>query len=334
MPLPPSSEMLPDLPHLPSLKALQAFDAAARCDSLSRAADLLHVTHGAVSRQVRQLEEQMGVRLFERSGRGLVLTAAGRELATATRHHLEGLARVCRELSRGDAETPFVLSCPGSFLARWFIPRMARLKQALPQLELHLTASDDVSQLRPGVDAVLRFQQPPFGGDDGHTLQILGPERIGPVLRPGQWPQIDRDSGSWPPAQHVLFELPLLHTRSRPDAWLDWCTQQDMDASRLTQAQGFDHLSYLLEATLVGLGVGIAPDYLVEEDLRSGRLIAPWGFVATEAHLVLALPGNEASPRHPLSMALAEWLTKELSSQVTEEEHGARPDDGPGHYAS
>ncbi|MGQ7247808.1 LysR family transcriptional regulator [Halomonas sp. V046] len=304
-----------EIPSLPSLNALRTFDAAARFESASRAADALHVTHGAVSRQIRQLEDQLGTPLFERAGRGLRLTAQGQELAAATRHHLGGLSRVCRELARGDAAAPFVLSCPGSFLARWFIPRMARLKEALPDLDLHLSAGDDIGGLRPGVDGMLRFQPPPFEGDGMEQIRVLGPERIGPILRPDRLPPgiaSDLAAGKQV-APQALVGLSLLHTRSRPSAWADWCRQCGVASGRLSMGQGFDHLSYLLEATLVGLGVGIAPDYLVEEDLRSGRLVAPWGFVATDACLTLAVPRGPRSPRHPLADALADWLATELA---------------------
>ncbi|WP_405281139.1 LysR family transcriptional regulator [Cobetia sp. Ld8] len=297
---------------LPPLNALRTFDVAARHESASRAAEELHVTHGAVSRQIRQLEDALGTRLFDRAGRGLTLTQAGRELATATRHHLGGLARVCGALARSDARAPFVLSCPGSFLARWFIPRLGALKDALPELELHLTASDDNEGLRNGVDGVLRFQTPPFDDAEHQETRVLGTERIGPVLRPdSEW----LSEASSPPCPEVLLGLPLLHTRSRPQAWPDWCSRQGLSSEGLDYAQGFEHLNYLLEATLVGLGVGIAPDYLVEEDLRSKRLVAPWGFVETEACLTLTLPQvGRARARHPHAEALGEWLARELAT--------------------
>ncbi|WP_254918370.1 LysR family transcriptional regulator [Cobetia sp. QF-1] len=300
-----------NLPMLPPLNALRAFDAAARFESASRAAEALHVTHGAVSRQIRQLEETLGTQLFERVGRGLRLTQAGHELATATRHHLGGLARVCSELTRRDARAPFVLSCPGSFLARWCIPRLGALKQSLPELELHLTASDEADTLRPGIDGVLRFQMPPFKETERQETRVLGKERIGPVLRP---------DAAWlpnetPPSPAVLLDLPLLHTRSRSQAWPDWCARQSLPSDQLHYAQGFEHLNYLLEATLVGLGVGIAPDYLVEEDLRSKRLIAPWGFVETQACLTLTLPeAGRARGRHPYADVLSAWLAQELAA--------------------
>lgn len=139
---------------LPSLNALRAFDVAARTLNLTRAAEQLHVTHGAVSRQIRLLEEQLGVELFRREGRGLVLTAEGERLSATTTQAFARLTQTCEQLKRQAAGAPLVLACSGSFLARWFIPRLDRLQTCYPELNLHLTASEEASwPLRPGVDA-------------------------------------------------------------------------------------------------------------------------------------------------------------------------------------
>lgn len=282
----------------PSLNALRAFDAAARERSISRAAECLHVTHGAVSRQIRQLEEQLGVALFQRAGRGIELTAAGRQLYRTTRDAFAQLEHACDQLQREAAGAPLVLSCSGSFLARWFIPRLNQLKQDCPELELHLTASEEEQPLRPGVDAALRFATPPW--PKGQQVIELAPERIGPVMHPKLKPD----------ASTSLLQLPLLQTLSRPQAWPNWCQQHSLDHHQLQIHQSFEHLNYMLEAALVGLGVAIAPEYLVEEDLRTGRLIAPWGFIETDARLSLWLPGEEISPRVE---QLAGWLKHALS---------------------
>ena len=112
---------------LPPLKALRAFEATARLGGMSRAGDELHVTHGAVSRQIRALEEQLGVALFRREGRGLALTEAGLRLREVSGEVFERLREVCAELKAGSRQGPFVLGCPGRLVARWFIPRLDRL---------------------------------------------------------------------------------------------------------------------------------------------------------------------------------------------------------------
>ncbi|MFM9270246.1 LysR family transcriptional regulator [Halomonas elongata] len=290
---------------LPSLNALRAFNEVARTLSVTRAAEALNVTHGAVSRQIRQLEEQLGVSLFRREGRGLALTAEAEYLRASTSQAFEQLTHACGHLRRRAAGAPVVLGCSGSFLARWFIPRLHRLTARYPDLNLHLTADEGEKwPLGADVDAVMRFAEPPWPAD-AQVIE-LAPERIGPVMVPGL---IDATTPSDP---GELLRLPLLHTESREQAWPRWFTAQGLDVARLRKDQSFEHLNYMLEAALVGLGVAIAPAYLVEEDLRAGRLVAPWGFIDTSARLGLWLPPGE--PGREIDQ-LVQWLQRELDNQ-------------------
>lgn len=289
---------------LPPLNALRAFEAAARLNSVSQAANELHVTHGAVSRQVRSLEEHLGVALFSKEGRGLKLTDAGIRLRDVSAELFNRLRSTCAELQQGQADAPFVLACPGSLLARWFIPRLDRLNRELPELRLQLSASEgELDPRRSGVDATLWFAEPPWPAD----MQVfeLAAERIGPVLSPryAQFAALHQA-----PAAALLGE-PLLHTSSRPQAWPSWAASNGLDASALTLGQGFEHLYYLLEAAAAGLGVAIAPQQLVTDDLAGGRLVAPWGFVETSARLALWVPARRLDKRAQL---LAAWLRHEL----------------------
>ncbi|MGG6261008.1 LysR family transcriptional regulator [Stutzerimonas stutzeri] len=292
---------------LPPLNALRAFEAAARLGSLSEAARELHVTHGAISRQVKQLEEQLGVGLFVKEGRGVKLTDAGARMRDAASEAFERLRSTCAELQRQTAEAPFVLGCPGSLLARWFIPRLDRLNRDLPELRLQLSASEgELDPRKPGLDATLWYAEPPWPAD----MQVfeLAAERIGPVLSPYH-PRCTDLRGAPPSA--VLDET-LLHTASRPQAWPNWARQQGLDPARLRLGQSFEHLYFLLEAALAGLGVAIAPQQLVADDLRQGRLLAPWGFVETRARLALWVPARRVDRR---AERLAEWLRNELERQ-------------------
>lgn len=287
---------------LPPLNALRAFEAAARLQSVSRAAEELHVTHGAVSRQIRVLEEQLGLGLFDKDGRGVKLTAAGLRLRDATSEAFERLRDTCATLRRETEERPFVLGCPGSLLARWFIPRLDRLQRELPELRLQLSASQgELDPRSVEVDATLLFADPPWPSD----MQVfeLAPERIGPVLSP-RYANHAQLAAATPDA---LYAEALLHTTSRPQAWPQWAQAQGVAAGRLQQGQGFEHLYYLLEAAAAGLGVAIAPQTLVADDLRAGRLVAPWGFVETSG--CLALWTRRTDPR---SERLAAWLRHEL----------------------
>jgi DNA-binding transcriptional LysR family regulator len=289
---------------LPPLNALRAFEAAARLNSVSQAAEQLHVTHGAVSRQLKVLEEHLGIALFVKDGRGLKLTDAGVRLRDVSGDAFDRLRTVCAELSRVDDEAPFVLGCSGSLLARWFIPRLGRLNADLPDLRLHLSAGEgDLDPRRPGLDALLLFAEPPWPAD----MQVyeLASERIGPVLSPyyAGYGQLRNAPAA------ALADQDLLHTTSRSQAWPSWAEHNGIDAQTLRYGQGFEHLYYLLEAAVTGLGVAIAPEPLVLDDLRAGRLVAPWGFSETPAQLALWVPERAADGR---ARSLANWLRNEL----------------------
>jgi DNA-binding transcriptional LysR family regulator len=276
---------------LPPLNALRAFEATARLSSVSQAAEQLHVTHGAVSRQLKVLEEHLGVALFSKDGRGLKLTDAGARLRDVSGDAFDRLRAACAELRRGDDEAPFVLGCSGSLLARWFIPRLGRLNADLPDLRLHLSAGEgDLDPRRPGLDALLLFAEPPWPAD----MQVfeLARERIGPVLSPhyAHYAQLREAPAA------ALVEENLLHTTSRLQAWPSWAKQNGIDANTLRYGQ-------------TGLGVAIAPQPLVLDDLRAGRLVAPWGFSETPAQLALWVPERAADGR---AQSLANWLKNEL----------------------
>jgi DNA-binding transcriptional LysR family regulator len=291
---------------LPSLNALRAFEAAARLGSTTRAAAELHVTHGAVSRHIRALESDLGTALFIREGRGLSLTAAGRRLRDGASGAFDQLRSCCDEVRRETSRAPLVLGCSGSVLARWVIPRLERLRRDLPSLQLHLSAVEATpSPSMPGLGATLLIAEPPWPP----TWQVhgLARERIGPVLSPRHphFAMLRKASLA------ALGKEALLHTSSRPQAWPAWARAQRIAVGRLHFGQCFEHLYYLLEAAVSGLGVAIAPQQLVADDLIAGRLVAPWGFRDTRASWALCAPKSSADPR---LAALAAWLKRELAA--------------------
>lgn len=291
--------------ELPSLNALRAFEAVARLESASRAAAELYVTHGAVSRHIRALEAELGTALFTREGRGLALTAAGRRLRDGAGHAFEQLRQCCSELRRGSGQAPFVLGCSGSVLARWVIPRLARLRHDLPALHLNLSVIDAPPAAgMPGLAAALLLAEPPW--PKAWQVRELAPERIGPVFTP-RHPRSAALRNANPSA---LAGEALLHTTSRPQAWPAWARAQRLAVGKLHYGQAFGHLYYMLEAAMSGLGVAIAPQPLVADDIAAGRLLAPWGFRATRARWVLCAPKASADPRFAV---LADWLRQELS---------------------
>ncbi|HVK52548.1 MAG TPA: LysR family transcriptional regulator [Pseudoxanthomonas sp.] len=292
--------------NLPPLNALRAFEAVARLGNLGAAGRELHVTHGAVSRQLRLLEDDLGVALFLREGRGLVLTDAGRQLQEAAQAAFLRLRDTAATLRRGPTASALVLGCPASILARWMIPRLDRLARDLPDLTLHLAAQErDFDAALTGLDAALLVAEPPPPRE--WQVHALAGERIGPVLSP-------RYAGYaalvHAPAERLREEA-LLHTTSRPQAWPHWFTQHGLDPARVQLGTGFEHLYYLLEAAIAGIGVAIAPEPLVADDIASGRLLAPWGFSSTTGQWWLACRRGHSDPR---IARLAGWLRRELET--------------------
>jgi DNA-binding transcriptional LysR family regulator len=290
--------------QLPSLNALRAFEAAARLESVSRAAEELHVTHGAVSRQIRALENDLGRPLFTRQGRGLALTATGVRLRDAAGTAFARLQEAYAELRSDAGPAALVLGCPGSVLARWVIPRLERMGRELPSVKLHLSAHEGEFDARlPGLDAALMLAEPPWPTQ--WQVHELAPEYIGPVVSPryAGYAALQGKSVS------ALLDEVLLHTASRPQAWRNWATLNGLDPSTMRFGTGFDHLYYLLEAAVAGMGIAIAPQPLVSEDIASGRLAAPWGFTRTTGTWALCAPQHSANSR---IAALAEWLRREL----------------------
>lgn len=290
---------------LPPLNALKAFEASARLQSITLAAKELHVTHGAVSRQVKQLEEHLGIALLSKEGRGIKLTDAGTRLYQASNEAFRQIHSSCVDIRRQNQQAPFVLACPGSLLARWLIPRLEQLQHDLPDLRLQVITStgDDNTLQQSDADASLVFLDQACP----ETMQAytLDTERIGPVLSP----LYQQASTLRTATAAQLLKEPLLFTRSRPQAWPQWAQAQQLPVTDLRYAQGFEHLYYLLEAAVAGLGVAIAPEHLVRSDIANGRLIAPWGFVETSAKLVLLTRKNQHTQR---AQQLAQWLINSL----------------------
>lgn len=290
---------------LPSLNALRAFEAAARLGSMSAAAVELHVTQGAVSRQVKALEETLGQPLFVRDGRGIAPTPAGKQLREQCSAAFGQLREAWLQLRQPQTTTAFVLGCPGSVLARWMIPRLERLRRDLPALTLHLAILEEpVADHLADVDAALLLATPPWPAR--WQAQELAPECIGPVLSP-RHPDAERLRSQ--PAS-VLCDEPLLCTASRPQAWPDWACAMGLPPDSLQQTQALPHLYFLLEAAAAGLGVAIAPQPLVADDIAAGRLIAPWGFRQTPARWTLCAAGRLPDAR---AAALADWLRGQLA---------------------
>lgn len=277
---------------LPPLNAFHYFDIAARGESFVRAAEQLHVTHGAVSRQVRLLEESLGVALFERRNRAVFLTAAGRELHDTTQALFGQLEATLQRLQQQPADTVLVVSCEPTIAMRWLIPRLPRWQAAHPDLQLHLVAAGGpVDFARGGIDLALRRDD--FHWDRQlHSLKICD-EWIGPVCAPGH------------PGRR------LLHSATRPDAWATW---QRLGGQAIGQGErsDFEHFYLSIQAASAGLGLAMASALMVRDELQSGQLQAPFGFLKEGSgyHLLSPQALDDGSKRQ----RFADWVRSECQA--------------------
>ncbi len=292
---------------LPPLNALRAFEAAARHASITRAADELFVTHGAVSRQIKGLEEALGVALFRRANRQISLTPAGERLLPTATAAFDLLAAGVAQVAGRDQRGPLQLSCMATFTMRWLIPRLHRLSAQHPEVEVRLSTSDmPVDFNLEGFDLAIRIGAPPWP-DDMNVTPFLS-ERIGPVLSP----KLLAESGLERP-EH-LADLPLLHTNTRPTAWPDWLGANGIGCVDAEAGQRLEHFFFMLQAAASGLGVAIGPEPLAADDIEAGRLVAPFGFIDTGRSYTLL--STKAMANRADIAAFRDWLLAEAGANA------------------
>jgi LysR family glycine cleavage system transcriptional activator len=257
--------------RLPPLKTLPAFEIAAERLSFTAAAGELHLTHGAVSRQIQALESHLGVPLFRRRNRRIELTEAGAVFLPGVRQALHVLETSTAEVATSPRQGALVVSCVATFMMRWLIPRLYAFNALHREIEVRLSASHaPVDFARDGIDIAIRVGRPPWPRNVVAAPFLA--DRIGPVCAPALL------NGRKILRLAELRRHRLLHAETRAQSWSNWARARGaaIDAGA---SQSFEHHYFMLEAAASGLGVGIASYPLVENDLKSGRLVAPFGFV-------------------------------------------------------
>lgn len=284
---------------LPPLTALRAFDAFARHGKMSLAADELCVTHGAVSRQVRSLERECGVRLTQGPRNALRLTDAGRRLAGSLAETFDQIERTFTEI-RATAGRQLHVSCVGTLAVRWLIPRLAAFHERHPAFSIRVTeAYGPVDFAREPYDAAIRLVDP--ASTEGLQAIPFLENYHGPVLAP-------ETAGGQAVDLAALARIPRLHTRPHLQAWAEWGEHAGVIVPEAGQHHEFEHLFYMLEAAAAGLGIGVTPWIYVARDVASGRLAAPFGFIRTPARFHLLTPEG---PPTPALAAFTGWLIDE-----------------------
>lgn len=283
---------------IPSLDDLRAFEATARLGSVRLAADSLALTHGAVSRRNTKLTDDLGFRLFERSGRGLRLTPAGETLNLTLSRFFGELAATVESLRASNVQqSTLVLSCEPSVAMRWLIPRLGNFQEKHADIALHLSVGGGpVEFSRERIDLAIRRLDFPI--PESWNVQRLFAEKVGPVMSPQM-------AAAFEHGDYIA-----LGSKTRPDAWSHWLAAHP-SVRQPNEIRYYDHHSLIVEAACAGLGVALSPLVLANDDLHRERLIAPVSFDADGSHY--GLIWTDEKELAGARLKLSRWIQEECS---------------------
>ncbi len=292
---------------LPPLAALRAFEAAARHGSFKQAACELAVTPTAISHQIRSLEAQIGLSLFERRVRKVSLTEAGAQLYPVLREGFDAVEAAIRRITRSASRAQVTISATSAFTAKWLVPRMAGFRDRHPGIDLHIHASDEPVDLADGAaDLAIRYGRGPY---PGLSTEILFTDRFAPVVNPRLGPV---SLGS-------LESVPLIHfhwKRHHPlnPTWEAWFARAGLPWTAPPGQLRFSDEGHAIQAAVAGQGVALVSLALVADEIASGHLVQPFG-PALDGHTYhLAMRPDRAAI--PGVAAAAAWLRAEAGIEA------------------
>lgn len=293
---------------LPPLNAVRAFDAAARHLNLRRAAGDLFVTPGAISQQVRQLEDWLGVRLFDRRARGVELTEAGAQLHAVVARSLRQIAQAAERL-RPERNTVTISVLP-SLGARWLVPRLDGFTRAHPQVQVRVDATLELADFdSDGVDLALRHVSA-----TPRDLESIGicDELLYPVCSPGYF-AAHVLGGRIAPGVRLLHEV---SARERTDHWERWLGQQGRDDIDAARGLYFSHEMLAADAATRGQGVAMLGHLLAADAVRRGELVlaSPHPLATGKRFLIVWPPGTQREPVRQFR----DWLAAAFAEAVAD----------------
>lgn len=248
----------------PNMNSLRMFDAAARHLNFRHAAEELNLTQGAVAQQVRRLEADLGLQLFERKARGLALTEVGRSYHAPVRRALGLIDDATRKLRPGNARV--TLSVTPSFASKWLVPRLADFASAHPDIEVQTVASEGLAGFKSdGIDIAIRQGRPPFG--EGLCVELLAPLNLCAVCSP-KFAHMVRPISSL----EDFSAQPLI--QDGHNLWDALFEEAGLEIDR--RVVQFNQTALAMDAAANGQGIAIAPKLLVEAELARGRLVDIW----------------------------------------------------------
>ena len=298
-----------DPARLPSLDLLKGFEAAARLLSFTRAGAELHLTQSAVSRQIRDLEEQLGAPLFERRHRALALTEAGRQFYPAAAQVLATMREASARLRAMDGQRVLSVTTSVTFAAMWLVPRLAGFTRDNPGVDVRISADARMVEIeRAGFDVALRYCAPAAAG--AGALRLFG-ERVFPVCSP----QLLRDPRKALVAALDLGKQVLLHIDDPEGAWpwMAWRTWLEVAGVAELRPAGnlrFTNYSEVVQAAVAAQGVALGRSPLVREALRAKKLVAPFGLSGESSRAYYLAVARNAAER-PEVRRFVDWVKRE-----------------------
>ena len=307
--------------RFPPLNALRAFEAAARLLSFKKAAQELHVTPGAVSHQVKLLEDHLGVALFRRLTRALELTPEAHAMLPKVREGLESLMAAVGQVRAREMSSALTVMTPPGFATRWLVPRLARFTNAFPDIELHVASRTGMID-RGGVDLEVPAEEGPplmmvrFGRGHYPGLKVdevfsaLYVPVCSPRLLKGEHPLKRPDDLRF---HTLLHDDTVVEEGARP-SWDDFLDSVGVDDVDATRGPHFSDASLALDAAIEGMGVTLAMKPLVRPDIEAGRLAMPFDITApTSYSYYLLTPENDVDKRSV--SAFRDWILEEAAPE-------------------
>ena len=302
---------------LPSLNALRAFEAAARHLSVTKAADELNVTPAAVSHQVKALEEQLGVTLFRRLNRALMLTDAGQLFLPGLRDGFDRLAEAADKVRAECEGGTLAVSVGPSVAAKWLVPRLDRFRAAHPDIDLRIDATDRLANFaREDIDVAIRYGP---GRYPGLRVDQLFAQEVFPVCsrKLCEGPPPLREPGDL--RHHTLLHVDWRTQDETWPNWRMWLLTAGVEGVEPTRGPKFSQESMVVQAAIEGHGVALASSVLVADDLAAGRLCKPFT-LSLPIRFAYYVVAPEAAADRPKVAAFRAWILAEAKR-----ESGSRP---------
>lgn len=304
------------LEQFPGLRSLRAFNAAARHLSFTKAADEMGVTPAAISHQIKELEDQIGVALFTRTSRSMVLTREGEILSTAAAESLDTLARAVKRIKRLENRKVLKVSASPSIAAKWLVPRLDRFLDQAPGAEVRVDVSTTALDFeRDDVDIAIRFGQ---GRYPGLKSDLLFTDKIFPVCSPRI---ITKEKPLAQPKDLLRHTLIHLDYEAQGVVWPNWkmwmlaAGINDFDDKR---GLHFGQTSLTVQAAIDGHGVALGDSNLVTDDLASGRLVKPFELsLRAPSQFAYHIVSPLDTTQNPLVEAFRQWALSEAKETTS-----------------